>query len=139
MQFIAFSSGDSMRTSSVEQLILSLLSEQQGHLSSPQVFEALRISLPALNMSTIYRALERLAAAGKVSISDMGTGTLVYELAMPARHHHLVCQQCGKETILDDDTVSSFFTRVQNDYGFKVSTNHLILFGVCRQCQSNPS
>jgi len=128
-----------MRTSSVEQLILSLLGEHQGHFSSLQVFEALRKSLPAVNISTIYRALERLAAAGKISISDMGTGSLVYELTLPARHHHLVCRQCGTEINLDDHSVSTFFEKVQNDYGFQVTTNHLILFGFCQQCQSRLS
>jgi Fe2+ or Zn2+ uptake regulation protein len=127
-----------MRTSSVEQLIISLLNDNSGHLSSAQIYAALRKTLPALNMSTIYRALERLAGAGRVSVSDMGTGSLVYELAIPGRHHHLVCQRCGAEVLLNDETVQTFFQSIQSLSGFTVKTNHLILFGICQNCTSLP-
>ncbi len=68
-----------MRTSSVELIILELLDKEQVHLTSHEVYQAIQKRLPATNPSTVYRALERLAADGKVSVSDMGTGSAVYE------------------------------------------------------------
>ncbi len=64
-------------------------------MTSLQMYEEIRGRLPAVNQSTVYRALERLARGGRISVSDMGTGAAVYELVEGSRHHHLVCQNCG--------------------------------------------
>ncbi len=126
-----------MRTSSVDQIILKVLSKEHAHLTSLQIFEEIRERLPAVNQSTIYRALERLAQQGKVSISDMGTGSAVYELVSDGRHHHLVCQVCGRTFTIGNEEVSKFFAEIQTQNQFEISTNHLILFGVCENCKKS--
>jgi Fur family transcriptional regulator, ferric uptake regulator len=124
-----------MRTSSVDQSILELLSKEHVHLTSHQVYEEIRPRLPAVNPSTVYRALERLADQGKISVSDMGTGAMVYEEVGHGLHHHLVCQKCGMVTQIDHNEVEAFFATIQQQNHFKIATNHLILFGVCEVCQ----
>ncbi len=126
-----------MRTSSVDLLILDLLNHEQAHLTSNDVYERLRERLPAVAPSTIYRALERLARHGKVSVSDIGTGAAVYEAVGGKIHHHLVCQNCGKVFSLRNEEVSAFFDRVGQQHNFEITTNHLILFGVCKDCQGS--
>jgi Fur family ferric uptake transcriptional regulator len=124
-----------MRTSSIELIILEILSKEHKHLTSHQVYEEIRPRLPAVNPSTVYRALERLANIGKVSVSDIGTGSAVYELLADGLHHHLVCQKCGRVTTIGHAEVQDFFTAVQQKNHFNVVTNHLILFGICEHCQ----
>ena len=124
-----------MRASSVDQIILETLSKEHVHLTSLQVFEEIRGRLPAVNQSTVYRALERLANCGKVSVSDMGTGSAVYELLGDGPHHHLVCQKCGQVTKIGHEEVREFFSAVQQKNHFKIVTKHLILFGICETCQ----
>lgn len=124
-----------MRSSSVDFYILQVLKKEQSHLTSHEVFERIQGQLPAVNPSTVYRALERLVKAGKVSISDMGTGSEVYELAEGEAHHHLVCQSCGKIITIHHEEVDGFFQKLEQDLNFKILTNHLILFGVCEECQ----
>jgi len=123
-----------MRASSVEQIILETLSKENAHLTSLQVFEEIRQRLPAVNPSTVYRALERMANSGKVSVSDMGTGSAVYELLADGFHHHLVCQNCGRVQTIDHELVGQLFTQVSEKFDFHVVTNHLILFGECSVC-----
>lgn len=123
-----------MRTSSVDQTIIELLSHEHAHLTSNQVLEEIRGRLPAVNHSTVYRSLERLVGQGKVSVSDMGTGSAVYELVSGQRHHHLVCQKCGKVITIGDDDVLHFFTSLNEKHHFEIATNHLILFGTCGNC-----
>lgn len=124
-----------MRTSSVDQVIIDVLSREHIHLTSLQVFEEIRGRLPAVNQSTVYRALERLVRNGRVSVSDMGTGSSVYEIVDGGRHHHLVCEKCGQVVTIGDDDVHCLFEKVEEKYRFEISTNHLVLFGICRQCQ----
>ncbi|MDR3573631.1 MAG: Fur family transcriptional regulator [Anaerolineaceae bacterium] len=124
-----------MRTSSVDLVILETLAQKHAHLTSHQLYEQIHDRLPALNPSTVYRALERLANDGKISVSDMGFGSAVYESVANGIHHHLVCQVCGRVFTIGDDEVRDFFTAVQKKNNFQVITNHLILFGMCDDCQ----
>jgi len=125
-----------MRTSSVDQVIIEVLSREHAHLTSLQVYEELRRRLPAVNPSTVYRALERLAENGKVSVSDIGTGAAVYEIVGGDRHHHLVCQKCGSVSTIGDEEVQKFFTGIETKNHFQIITNHLILFGICSVCRA---
>jgi len=123
-----------MRTSSVDKIILEILAGEDAHLTSQQIYQQIRQRLPAVNHSTVYRALERLAVAGKVSISDMGTGAAVYELVGSGPHHHLVCQNCGSVQTIDHEVVGTFFRSLERGNQFKILTRHLVLFGVCQGC-----
>jgi Fur family ferric uptake transcriptional regulator len=124
-----------MRSSSVNQQIQKTLAQDHSHLTAQQVYERIRKNLPAVNPSTVYRALERLAHAGMISVSDMGKGATVYESVGGERHHHLVCQECGTVSTIGDEEVESFFQRIEGKYDFRMVTNHLILFGKCPRCQ----
>jgi len=123
-----------MKTSSVDLAILELLDEKHCHLKASEVYERLQPRFPALNASTVYRSLERLVNSGKLSVSDMGTGASVYEKVTDGIHHHLVCQKCGRVTTIEHEMVCSFFEQIEGEFGFKVFTNHLILFGECSEC-----
>ena len=124
-----------MRTSSVELVILEILGHEHAHLTSHEIYEHIRNRLPAVNPSTVYRALERLANQGKISVSDMGRGSAVYETVTDGMHHHLICHDCGCVITLDHEEVDGFFATIQQKNHFEIITNHLILFGVCEQCQ----
>ncbi len=126
-----------MRASSVDQIIIETLSKEHAHLTSAQVYEKIRERLPAVNLSTVYRALERLVTSGSVSVSDMGTGSAVYEILADGRHHHLVCQKCGQVLTIEDNEVRELFSKIQENNHFHVLTNHLILFGICAACQKD--
>jgi len=124
-----------MRASSVEKVIFETLSHENAHLTSLQVYDQIRDRLPALNQSTVYRALERLVKQGRVSVSDMGTGSAVYELLQSEPHHHLVCQRCGSVQTIGNELVGKFFLEVSDRFDFKLTTNHLVLFGKCADCK----
>lgn len=124
-----------MKSSTVETLILELLSSDQAHLAAQEIYSRLQARLPALNPSTVYRALDRLALAGKVSVSHLGTGATVFESVTNGMHHHLVCQHCHRVSTVPDSIVQPFFHRLEQEYQFQVTTNHLVLFGYCEACQ----
>jgi Fur family transcriptional regulator, ferric uptake regulator len=124
-----------MRSSSVNTIILEVLETNHSHLTANEVYEQIRGRLPAVNPSTVYRALERLADSGKISVSDMGTGSAVYEALTSGMHHHLVCRVCGRVYTLEHEAVQDFFKSIEGNNNFRVCTNHLILFGICSNCQ----
>jgi Fur family ferric uptake transcriptional regulator len=125
-----------VKTSSVDQVILELLNHNVCHFTTQQVFEQIKPRLPAVNQSTVYRSLERLVKQGKVSVSDIGIGSLVYELVGSGLHHHLVCQYCHQIIDLSNVEVAQFFGKIEDESRYQIITNHLILYGICPECQS---
>ncbi|PKO05166.1 MAG: hypothetical protein CVU41_13475 [Chloroflexi bacterium HGW-Chloroflexi-3] len=126
-----------MRNSSVDQIIFKLLSKEHAHLNSLQIYNQIRKILPAVNQSTVYRSLDRLVKNRKVSVSDMGTGAAVYEKITDGYHHHLVCHSCGNVLTIEHQDIEKFFNSIETNNQFKVYTNHLVLFGICKDCQIN--
>jgi Fur family transcriptional regulator, ferric uptake regulator len=125
-----------MKTSSVDYAIIELLGSGQKHLKAHEIYEHLHERFPALNPSTVYRSMERLVQAGKISVSDIGTGASVYELVTQGIHHHLICQQCGQVSTIEHEMVDEFFEAIETKFQFFVATNHLVLFGICASCQA---
>jgi len=124
-----------MRASSIDCAIIELLRSDKTHLKAHEVYEKLHERFPALNPSTIYRAMERLAHLGKISVSDIGTGASVYEMVSEGIHHHLVCQNCGRVSTIEHSLVDKFFEQIESQFQFRIATNHLVLFGSCSNCR----
>lgn len=122
------------RLTSARTIILETLTQERRHWRPQEIYEAVRQKLPSICPSTVYRALEYLLRQGLVSVSDLGWGTYVYEVVNGNLHHHLVCQECGAILILENTLVQEFFDKVSDAYHFAISTNHLILFGLCEEC-----
>jgi Fur family ferric uptake transcriptional regulator len=123
-----------MKSSSVQQLILNLLQQEHAHFTAQEVYTHLKPKLPSVNPSTVYRALERLTNSGEISVSDMGTGAVVYEMVGSPPHHHLVCQGCNQVITLEHEMIQPLFDEVENRFHYKLTTHHLILFGYCQEC-----
>jgi Fur family ferric uptake transcriptional regulator len=127
-----------MKSSSVEQLISELFSQhstEEAHFTAQEVYNQLKPRLPAVNTSTVYRALERMTRAGKISISDMGKGAAVFEVVDRERHHHLVCEGCHQVLTLSDAMIQPLFDELSKRFDFSMTTNHLVLFGYCPACR----
>ena len=128
-----------MKSSTVQQFILELLQEEHAHFTAQEVYVHLKPRLPSVNPSTVYRALERLTNAGEISVSDMGTGSAVYEMVGSSPHHHLVCQGCNRVITLENEIVQPLFAEVEGQFSYQLTTNHLILFGYCPECSGKHS
>lgn len=114
--------------------VLHVLHHSKSRLSPSQVWERARADLPGLTETTVYRTLGFLARNGLAWPIRLGTGHLVYELA-GIQHHHLICRQCGNEIELEHALVKDVYSRLEAASGYRLSDDHLTLFGLCPKCQ----
>lgn len=117
------------------QMILDAVSAGKGHSTPDQIYARVVKKAPALNRATVYRTLDFLVEQHLITICDLGTGSKVYEITAPQPHHHLVCEHCGHVEQVSHDVMAAAFKQIGLKHGFKVTTDHLALFGLCRQCQ----
>ncbi len=80
------------------------LAGRRDHPTADQVYDAVRGRLPGLSRTTVYRVLETLVDAGLARKVHHAGGVARFD-PMTERHHHLVCEACGRLVDLDDALV----------------------------------
>lgn len=118
------------------QIILDTLCEMGGHVTVAELYERVHGRYPAIDRSTVYRALDFFGELGLVCAAEIG-GVAVYEIVgQSARgpHHHLVCRACGDIDHVPDDAFAAFAARLLDDYGFAADVDNLTIPGLCREC-----
>lgn len=93
----------------------------------------------SVNLTTIYRNLDKLAvqnriAKYKISNSD----TYQYRIERPDggchSHLHLHCRNCGKIFHINCDIMNSIRNDLVSEYGFVLECADSMLSGLCREC-----
>jgi Fur family ferric uptake transcriptional regulator len=119
------------------EIILDAIGQGHGHTDFDEIFARVQARSPAMNRATLYRTLEFLRQQRLIFSAEIG-GHTVYEIAQDEPHHHLVCVNCGATEALPHEQVKPFFAQLDHDHQFTVLTNHLALFGLCRNCRALP-
>jgi len=116
-------------------LILDAVCAGGGHTPLGDIYARVRKADRSIDRSTVYRALHLFVELGIVLAADTGDGETRYEIAKPQPHHHLVCRACGAEREIGDPALREMAEQVERDHGFRVATDHLVLFGLCTACR----
>jgi Fur family ferric uptake transcriptional regulator len=117
-------------------LILQALCELDGHASAERIYQRVILHRRDVDLSTVYRALERLRNLHVVSQTDLGRGCAEYEIVAEHPHHHLVCQNCRRVLDIDHTYVAPVAESIRLDFGFDAVLNHFAIFGLCRDCRA---
>jgi len=92
-----------------------------------------------VNVTTIYRYLDRLCKDGSVIryVSESGTQA-VYQFVESAHHcedHlHLKCTNCGCIVHLDCGFMDELSEHIEKEHGFKLQCKNSIIYGLCEEC-----
>jgi Fur family transcriptional regulator, ferric uptake regulator len=105
-----------------------------GHATPEQIHEHVQAVNPAVNLSTVYRALELLESLALVSHTHLDHGAPTYHLAAHARHLHLVCRECGSVVEAELAIARPLAAVVIERYGFTADLTHLSVHGLCADC-----
>ena len=116
--------------------ILDAICEGEGHSTLGDIYTRARKHDPQIDMSTVYRALELFQTLGLVVSADFDGHEKGYEIAKPQQHHHLICKVCKNEFDIDSQTVNDFYKVLKQEYGYDVTMDHLVLSGICPNCQN---
>jgi Fe2+ or Zn2+ uptake regulation protein len=111
-----------------------VLTESEEHLSAEEVWERAKVTLPGLELSTVYRSLEALRAVGLVADSRLPEGPRVFE-ARQTLHPHLVCKICGVISHPEPEVYTRLLEALgPGSGGFEVHELHAVAEGICAKC-----
>jgi Fur family ferric uptake transcriptional regulator len=121
-----------------EQVLRVLLENKDKHLSAEEVYNLVKQKAPDVGLATVYRTLELFTSFDIIHSMDFGDGRKRYEFGSESadghRHHHLICEKCGKIIEMNEDLLEDLEERVTLAYDFEVVDHELKVFGRCREC-----
>lgn len=117
-------------------MILDAVCEGGGHTTLKQVSRRLKKMDDTIDRSSLYRTLKLFVELGLVVSAENPVGETIYEIPKRQPHHHLICRKCGNEQEIGQEAMAGMFALVEERYGFRVATDHLVLNGICAACQA---
>ena len=109
------------------------LARRRDHPTADQVFDAVRGRLPGLSRTTVYRVLQTLVEAGLARKVHHPGGGARFD-PMTGRHHHLVCEACGRLVDLEDALVPPLRLPEGSGTGFRIRDYSVSFTGLCPAC-----
>lgn len=116
------------------QIILDTICRMGRHTTASEIYEQIHTISPAINRTTVYRTLAFFCEMNLL-VSAKIEGRMIYEIAAPTPHHHLVCRQCGRVDFLTNDHFQDLSMHLITEHNFQPEISHLTIPGLCSDCR----
>jgi Fur family ferric uptake transcriptional regulator len=103
--------------------------------SAQELHDELRQRGENIGLTTVYRTLQSMSAAGLLDTLRTDTGESVYRRCSEHHHHHLVCRSCGSTVEVGDHEVETWAAEVAARHGFSDVSHTIEIFGICSDCR----
>ena len=128
-------SGHRLTSQRVE--VLSAIEELGGHITVEQIHQRACQRDQLVDVATVYRTVGLLKRLHLVNEVLQG-GVAHYELADPDhRHHHMVCEHCGKAIHLPPKFLDGLQEQLMRETGFEPHMEHFTISGLCSDCRKD--
>ncbi len=123
-------------------VVFDVLSQSRmTHMNASDVFKRAKEIKPDIGAATVYRVLALFEKLDLVYSLDLDDGCSRYELRRSFdghRHHHLICESCGKVMELKEDLLEKLEIEIEKTKGFVVKDHRVKIYGTCKKCRKNP-
>jgi Fur family ferric uptake transcriptional regulator len=124
-----------VRSTKQRTAIAALLDTLEEFRSTQDLHDELRRRGEGIGLTTVYRTLQSMAAAGQVDSLRTDSGESLYRRCSEQHHHHhLVCRQCGATVEVAGSEVEAWATETAASHGFTDVSHTIEIFGVCGKC-----
>lgn len=132
--------GSGYATASRKRILDFLKKNSDRTVTVADIDDYLRKSDSEVNITTIYRYLDKLASEGMVIkyVAEKG-GKAVYQYVEQGHrcdeHLHIKCVKCGCIVHLECDFMDEIAEHILRDHGFALQCKNSILYGTCEKCR----
>jgi Fur family ferric uptake transcriptional regulator len=123
------------RLTTPRRLVLEALFAARGLVSAEQIAAGADTGIP-LDLTSVYRNLEKLERLGVVRHVHVGHGPSVYGLIGEGEREFLVCEVCGKVSAADAEQLDRVRAVIRDEFGFEARFTHFPIHGRCADCAS---
>ncbi|MCI5839958.1 MAG: transcriptional repressor [Peptoniphilaceae bacterium] len=115
--------------------ILKILGKIDNPISAEELLEKAKIENFDLDLSTVYRNLNKFVEKDVVIQYSSINGTNYYQLKSKKHKHILTCVKCGKTIALDHCPVESLEKSLEMQTNFTILNHNLEFLGICPECK----
>lgn len=134
--FAAFLRGRGSRVTRSRRRVFGLAMARRDHFRADELAAVLRGGSAHVSRGTVYRTLALMAEAGLVSAVRDGDAHFHYERAHGRRrHHHMVCERCGRFVEFDDPAIRRAVERHCRRHRFHERRHRFVILGLCAACR----
>ena len=124
---------DSYKTKQKD-LIMNEIIKQNHEFTIKDIYEKLSNEV---GLTTIYRLVDRLVKEGILNKTISKENITYYqylERCNHKNHFYLKCEKCGSMIHVDCDCIEELTNHILNNHKFKLTREHIIINGVCKNC-----
>ena len=126
--------GKGIRITPQRLAVYELLSRGKNHLTADEIYEKIKVQLPAVSLATIYTVLELFKEKELVREIRISFDRSQFEARID-NHHHFMCKSCKK--IFDIDMHPCAALEKKEVDGHKIEELQGYFYGVCKKCREN--
>jgi Fur family ferric uptake transcriptional regulator len=116
------------RVSASARAVLDALFKADGPVSADD------IAAGEIDLTSVYRNLERLQELGVVAHVHAGHGPGLYALARGGPREYLVCEGCHRVTSIDPSELEPVRDLIRERFGYLARFSHFPIHGYCDSC-----
>lgn len=134
--FAGYLADKNLKVTPQRRLILDTMVKLDDHLSSEELYARVKKRDKSIGQATVYRTLKLLNDAGIIEPLDFADGVTRYEMSYGTDHHdHLICERCGKNIEILDETIERRQEELAGEHGFVLHRHKMYLYGICADCR----
>jgi len=135
ISFVSALDAAGLRLTGARRSVAELIADREGPFTAADLLSAARSRGLSVGRATVFRSLDTFSELGVVERIDLPNGDHAYVGCEPAQHHHhVVCEQCGRTTEIDDAGIRDIVRSIESRTGYRVDSHRLELFGRCPAC-----
>jgi Fur family transcriptional regulator, ferric uptake regulator len=125
------------RAGEARSAVIDVLGAEGGCITAEEIVSRLGRGGRTVGVASVYRALALLCELRLLQGTDIGEGSVRYELlgAKREHHHHLVCDHCGRTVPFEDRGLESAIEGVSRRVDYSVAVHEVTLRGSCPSCR----
>ena len=115
--------------------VLHILERSDIPIDAATILSDLQKQNILIDKVTVFRILNSLTDKGILRPIQFNEGKLRYEYAAKPKHHHFICERCGKIIDIEGCVLDSLQKDIEKKKGVLVKRHSLEFFGLCADCQ----
>jgi len=122
------------RLTASRRLVLDALFAAEGPVSAEYLAGGLGGRLPAIEVTSVYRALEQLETLGVARHVHVGHGPGLYALVLADEREYLACERCNHVTSVAAGELDPIRLQIRRAFGYEARFTHFPIIGLCPSC-----
>ncbi|MGN0436735.1 MAG: Fur family transcriptional regulator [Wujia sp.] len=121
--------------------IMSYVEEhREQRFSAADIYSYLRDKGEEINITTIYRNLEKLTESEiLIRCKSPEDDRCLYQYVEPEsdcnKHLHMQCRKCAKIIHIEGELMERITHQMEDSYGFELECRNSLLSGICEDCK----